>query len=204
MRRLELECNDPAFFQAVAAAVPVGYLALVRADGVPRAVALNFAIIGERIYFHGAQAGEKWDLARGGAPAGFTLVDEYSFIPSHFTAPDYACPATHFFKSVEVRGTCVSVDDPDEKAAALSALMAKYQPEGGYRPIDPQDPGYRRAVAGVGVFRLEPESWSGKSKFGRNEPARVRRRIIERLRERGGPRDAETADEIERTLEESL
>ena len=57
-----------------------------------------------------------------------------------------ACPATHYFKSVAVRGMCAPVED-------------------------------------------------------QNEPAHVRRRIIERLRERGAPRDLDTAREIERTLE---
>jgi hypothetical protein len=66
--------------------------------------------------------------------------------PGLFREVPGACLATHFFKSVEVRGMCAPVED-------------------------------------------------------RNEPAHVRRRIIERLRERGAPRDLDTAREIERTLE---
>jgi nitroimidazol reductase NimA-like FMN-containing flavoprotein (pyridoxamine 5'-phosphate oxidase superfamily) len=202
MRRDELSCDDPALFTEVAAAADVGCLALVTPSGWPRAVALNFCALGGRIYFHGALDGEKHAAADvpGGARAGFTMTVPYSMIPSTWSAPDHACPATHFFKSVEIKGRCVLVDDPAEKARALQALMDKYQPEGGFRPIDAADPRYAKALEGVGVFRIDPESWSGKVKFGQNEPERLRRRFVAELRRRAGPMDLETADEIERSL----
>ena len=125
----------------------------------------------------------------------------HSMIPSYWTAPGHACPATHFFKSVEIKGRCTLVDDAAEKAVALQALMDKYQPEGGFAPVDPAETRYAKALAGVGVFRIDPESWSGKVKFGQNEPARLRRRFVAELRKRGRPVDLLTADEIEKTLE---
>jgi predicted FMN-binding regulatory protein PaiB len=59
---------------------------------------------------------------------------------------------------------------------------------------------YRGALQKVGIFRVITETWTGKVKFGQNEPARLRRTFIEKLRERGAPVDLLTADEIERTL----
>lgn len=123
----------------------------------------------------------------------------YALIPSYWTAPKHACPATHFFKSVEIRGRCEFVDDPAEKAAGLQALMEKYQPEGGFEPIAADRRMYTKSLAGVGVFRVSG-TWTAKVKFGSNETAPVRRIWIEKLRERGAPRDLATADEIERTL----
>jgi nitroimidazol reductase NimA-like FMN-containing flavoprotein (pyridoxamine 5'-phosphate oxidase superfamily) len=200
MRRRELAADDPALFAEVARDCMVGYLTLVASGGAPRSVALNFAVLAGDIVFHGALAGEKHDLLCAAPAAGFTMVKEYSFIPSDWTAPESACPATHFFKSVEVRGRGEVIADDAVKAAALQALMEKYQPGGGYRPIAPDAPLYRGALRGVGVFRVRTESWTGKVKFGQNEPERLRRIFVARLRERGAPVDLATADEIEATL----
>jgi nitroimidazol reductase NimA-like FMN-containing flavoprotein (pyridoxamine 5'-phosphate oxidase superfamily) len=200
MRRRELADHDPALFAEVAARCAVGYLNLVTDEGYPRAVALNFAAVGETIYFHGALEGEKYELIRCAPRAGFTMVVPYAFIPSTWSAPSYACPATQFFKSVEIKGRCEEVTDPAEKARGLNALMEKQQPEGGFEPIDPETPPYTRALQQVGVFRVVAGSWTGKVKFGQNEPEKLRRIFVDRLRERGGPMDEETAREIEKTL----
>jgi len=200
VRRTELESADLELFHNLAATCEVGYLSLVTAAGYPRAIALNFAAVGTTIYFHGALEGEKFELAGQSPRAGFSIVRPYSFIPSFWSAPRYACPATHFFKSVEIKGVCSLVDDPAEKALGLGALMDKHQPEGRFDPLDPDIPIHAKALAGVGVFRVVPDSWTGKVKFGQNEPENLRRILVEKLRERGGPMDEETAREIEATL----
>jgi uncharacterized protein len=203
VRRGELESRDPALFAEVARDCAVGYLTLVTADGQPRSIALDFVALDGDIVFHGALSGKKFTLMQSGPRAGFTMVKEYSFIPSYWSAPDHACPATHFFKSVEVRGRAEVVDDPALKARALKSLMEKMQPEGGYVPLDPALPMYRGALQRVGIFRVVTETWTGKAKFGQNEPARLRRIFVEKLRERGAPVDLLTAAEIARTLPET-
>lgn len=200
MRRGELESRDPALFDEVARDCMVGYLTLVTAEGRPRSIALNFAALDRDIVFHGALSGEKFTLMQAGPRAGFTMVKEYSFIPSYWSAPEHACPATHFFKSVEISGHARVVDDPAYKARALQALMEKMQPEGAYVPLDHTLPMYRGALQKVGVFRVVNEEWTGKAKFGQNEPMRLRRTFIEKLRERGTTVDLATAVEIEKTL----
>jgi len=202
VRRSELESDDRALFAELADTCEVGFLSLVTASGYPRAIALNFAAIGETIYFHGALEGEKFELILATPRVGFTIVKAYSYIPSTWSAPRYACPATQFFKSIEIKGTCSVVDDPAEKGRGLGALMAKHQPEGGFDPIDPGVPVYAKALEGVGVFRVVPDSWTGKVKFGQNEPEKLRRIFVEKLRERGGIMDEETAREIEQGLPE--
>jgi len=200
MRRNELASTDEALFRALTAEVTVGYLGVVTATGVPRSIALNFVALGHDIYFHGALGGEKYELLLQNPLAGFTIVKEYSYIPSTWSAPRYACPATQFFKSLEIKGTCGLVGDPVEKASAMQALMQKHQPEGGYDVIDPAVPQYAKALAQVGVYRVRCESWTGKVKFGQNEPEKLRRIFVEKLRERSGPHDEATALEIEKSL----
>jgi len=200
MRRNELAIQDPAFFTEVASRCDVGYLALVTAEDHPRSIALNFGAVGETVYFHGALDGEKYELIKTSPRAGFTMVRVYSFIPSYWSAPRYACPATQFFKSVEIKGVCEEVTDLGEKARGLMALMEKQQPEGEYDPIDPAVAPYTKALENVGVFRIVPDSWTGKVKFGQNEPERLRRIFVEKLTERGGPMDDETVREIMETL----
>ncbi|MCP4570774.1 MAG: pyridoxamine 5'-phosphate oxidase family protein [bacterium] len=199
MRRHELGVQDDAFLAEVARGALVGHLALATPDG-PRAVALNFALADGAIWYHGAQAGEKFATVAHGAPVGFTMTMAYSLIPSSWSAPAHACPATHFFKSVEVRGSCAPVDDPVLKARGLQAIMEKYQPERNFTPISADLPMYKGALKSVGVFRVVIESWTGKRKFGQNEPEKLRRLWVEKLRERGTELDLATADEIARSL----
>lgn len=200
MRRSELESHDPALFEELARDCAVGALSLVTADGRPRSIALNFAALAGDIVFHGALSGEKFTLMTAGPRAGFTMVKEYSYLPSYWSAPEHACTATQFFKSVEIQGRAIVVDDPEYKARALQALMEKMQPEGHYTPWDHTLPMYRSALQNIGIFRLINETWTGKTKFGQDEPARLRRTFVEKLRERGAPVDLLTADEIERGL----
>lgn len=200
MRRSELASTEVALFHELTSEVMVGYLGIVAAGGVPRSIALNFAALGQDIYFHGALGGEKYDLLQNDRPAGFTIVKEYSYIPSHWSVPRYACPATQFFKSLEIKGTCGLVGDLAEKARALQAMMEKHQPGGAYDRIDHTEPQYTKALENVGVYRVRCASWTGKVKFGQNEPEKLRRIFVERLRERRGPTDEATALEIEKTL----
>ena len=84
MRRQELQNQDPALFREVAGC-EVGHLGLVTTGRVPRVVPLNFAAVGETIYFHGALDGEKWELLKDGAAVSFLMTVPYSLIPSHWT-----------------------------------------------------------------------------------------------------------------------
>ena len=202
MRRDKLASQDEELFSEIMDEVTVGYLGMLLPDGTPRSVGLNFAALGHDITFHGALAGEKFELLQHNPAAGFTVVKEYSYIPSNWSAPCYACPATQFFKSVEIRGRCGLVSGPQEKARALQALMEKYQPEGGYDKIDASVPQYAKALEMVGVYRLTTESWTGKIKFGQGEPLKLLRIYVEKLRERNLGMDEATAVEIENILDD--
>ncbi len=192
MRRSDFLHTDTKFFQQVALQCPVGHLVLITHDGYPRSIALNFVALDQAVYFHGALAGEKFELINSGGPVGFTMAWELSYIPSNWTGPDYACPATQLFKSVEIKGRCVVVSDLEEKALALQALMQKHQPEGHHRPILPDEKIYQKALQHTGVFRVDVESWTGKARLFQEKPQDFKDKVILKLEERGLPMDHDT------------
>lgn len=201
MRRSEYAGDTERIAEELLSTEKYGYLGIMTPDGYPRVVPVNFVADGTTIFFHGAGEGEKYDAVQANSRVTFTVDRPYSLIPSYWLAIDYACPATTFFKSVQINGTIRVLDDAYEKASALNLFMEKMQPEGGYKPIDADLKMYKAALRETQVFRIDATRVTAKSKFAQNKPERVRRDLIARLRERGEPIDLLTADEIALTLE---
>jgi nitroimidazol reductase NimA-like FMN-containing flavoprotein (pyridoxamine 5'-phosphate oxidase superfamily) len=121
------------------------------------------------IYFHGSKIGQKMeDLKHAADKVTFSVAKVYALIPSYFSDPKMACPATAFFKSVYIKGSASIVADLAEKAAALTAFMEKLQPEGGYDPISIEDKAYLSQLKGVSVVKIEIQEITAKFKFGQN------------------------------------
>jgi uncharacterized protein len=131
-----------------------------------------------------------------GRAAVVSAEEVIAHLPSYFTDPERACPATTLYRSVQIHGTVRAVEDPARKAAALEALMRRWQPEGSYRPIDPTTPMYRTAVAGVLVLEVTFGSVDGKEKLLQHRRPEEIRTIVARLRERNAPGDAAAIDAI--------
>lgn len=175
-----------------------GYLSFVRTDGSPGLVAVNFVRVGETLYFHGALEGEKMRSLEREPRVTFMVADAFSLIPSYFREPERACPATQYYKAVVVHGEARFVDDLDERATALQALMEKLQPEGGYRPITAKDPLYRKSVATTGVVAIPLKEMTAKFKFGQNLPKGKRASVAEQTLARDRGRDRETVEAMGR------
>ncbi|MDH4120677.1 MAG: pyridoxamine 5'-phosphate oxidase family protein [Deltaproteobacteria bacterium] len=200
MRRDEFETHGPQEIEALLTQAPIGQLGLALPQGGVRVVPVNFVYLEESIFFHGALDGEKFHAMAHGPRAAFSVDIPYALIPSHWMGRDYACPATQFFKSVHIQGKGGVVGNLDLAARVLNAIMRKYQPEGGYRPITLTDPLYKKALQEVAVYQLTVGSVSMKSKFGQNKSETLRRQLMARLAERNAPMDRETIVEIEKTL----
>ena len=194
MRRTDYEMSERVRMEQLLATATHGYLGTVRADGWPMVVPLNFVFADERIYFHGATEGEKMEAVARDDRVTFTVVEEFSLVPSHFRDPRYACPATQYYKAVMVRGRARVVEEAAEKARALQALMEKLQPEGGYVPITADEPLYRKSLRTTAVVAVEVEEMTGKFKFGQNLPASKREEVATRLEARGCPIDHATVE----------
>jgi len=195
MRRKEFEAEQPdcvRFLQEK----DDGVLTFAGEDGWPKAVPINYAYANGALYFHGSKKGEKMAGLANDPRAEFVAYEAHAFIPSYFSDPYLACPATVYFRSVRCRGEIVQVEDAAEKASALAALLGKMQPEGGHAPIDAEDPKYVSSLRGVAVLRMDLTEMTGKFKFGQNLSDEKRGKLALRLEERALPGDADTASRM--------
>ncbi len=200
MRREEYQSTNQTDLKMLFDTVLVGQLGIMTAEGYPRVVPVNFAAVDGIVYFHGAPEGEKQEVFLKKSKVTFSIYKEFAYIPSHWRSESYACPATQFYKSALTKGRGSIIEEPHEKASALTAIMQKHQPEGIYNPISPDDKMYRKAIEEVTIFCIRPEATSIKGVFGQTLTARVRKMIAGKLRERGGELDVATAIEIENSL----
>lgn len=124
----------------------------------------------------------------------FNVAEEYAILPSYFSDPFLACPATSYFKSVTVHGHAEKITDLGEKVIALSLFMKKLQLEGGYTPIEADNPLYEGRLKAVAVIRIVPEQITGKFKFGQNLEPHKHKKIQVMLKERRMGKDMETVE----------
>ncbi|MCB9651525.1 MAG: GNAT family N-acetyltransferase [Deltaproteobacteria bacterium] len=196
MRRPRLAL-DPADALALLGAASHVNLAWVGPDGRPGLRALHVAVLPgppPTVVFHGSEVGEKQALL--GRRVVLQAEEVLATIPSTFTDPERACPATTYYQSVQAEGVAEEVVAPEAKAAALEALMGRFQPQGGHVPIEAHHPLYAKAVAGVQVVAVPLTQLSGKANLGQAKPIEVRRAIIEGLWRRGLPRDPEVIERL--------
>jgi len=166
---------------------PFVRVATTDAGGRPVLRAVNAALLAEKLVFHGAPAGEKLEAI--GRECVVSAEEVVASIPSYFLDPERACPATTLYRSVQLHGRLEPIVDARDKAAALSALLAKHQPEGGFVPLDAEHPLYRRTLASLLVVGVSLERLDGKAKLGQNRTPDEQRGMVEALWRRGAVGD---------------
>lgn len=186
MRRT-LYRSDADTARALLARAPFVHLAGVDEEGGPVARTVHGVLVGDHVCFHGAPAGEK--LALVGRPVVLWAEEVVAEIPSYFIDPVRACPATTLYESAQVHGVLERIDDLDEKAAVLQALMTRFQPEGGHRPLTTPsgetDPMYAAAVKGILVVGVSLAQLEGKSKLAQNRTPDELVRLLDNMWQRG-------------------
>jgi hypothetical protein len=195
MRRKIFSNSDEELIDDILNRVSYGTLAMY--DGTPYAIPVNFSWFKKRIIFHGALKGRKAKILLESPEVAFTVVEEYSYIPSYFTPENSsACPATQFFKSVMLEGHANRITGRGEMAEALESLMQKHQPEKKY--VDWKHEMYDKSLEGVLVMEIIPTSISAKFKFGQNEKREKMEHTLKMLEDRGTDLDLETIKWIKR------
>lgn len=161
----------------------VGRIASIDNNGFPQIIPMNFVFVNDAIYMHSYPKGEKLDNISKNSKVGFEVDRELEFLPSYFSHPTNASQADTLYISVVIKGTAVLVSDDSEKTLALNSLMKKYQPEGGYDPIQDND----LVLDEVSVIKIIPELMKGKYKIGQQLNSDSRTILAQKIFEKNSP-----------------
>jgi hypothetical protein len=180
----------------------LGRLLTVDAAGLPHLGLYPFAYDGGAIEIHLNRSDEQFAHLEARARCAFELDEILATVPSYWVDPDSAVAATAYHRTVlfECEAAMIS-RDPAVLAAQQTRLLARYQPEGGFRAVTPQEPIYRGAFGVIAAIRLAIVGRRVKWKIGQNRPPEKRARVVAELRQRGRPRDARAADALQWTID---
>jgi len=157
-----------------------GRVASIDKDGYPQIIPMNFVFVNDVIYMHSHVKGEKLENIMRNNKVGFEVDKNLEFLPSYFFDPNDASLANTFYISVVIKGKCKLVDEKNEMTTALNSLMKKYQPEGGYQQIKPQDD----VLNHVAVIKVTPEIMTGKYSIGQDMKKEDRINLAKKIYER--------------------
>ena len=166
----------------------VGRFATIDINGFPQIIPMNFVFLNNSIYMHSHTKGEKINNIKENNKVGFEVDRELEFLPSYFEDPKNASLADTLYISVVIKGKASLVKDREEKTLALNGLMKKYQPEGGYDPIQST----MRVLDGVAVIKVIPDTLYGKYKIGQHMQAESRIDLAEKILKKNSPTAKET------------
>jgi uncharacterized protein len=181
----------------------VGRVASIDEQGYPQIIPMNFVYVKNQlidtqsdnkkigaIYMHSHPVGEKLENIKRNSKVGFEVDSYVCFLPSYYFHPTDASQADTLYISVVIKGNASNVQDIDEKARALNALMKKYQKEGGYESLSSN----MRSVREVTVLKVVPDQIRGKYKIGQHWIPRYRLKMARNIIKR------ETQDDARRIL----
>ncbi len=113
--------------------------------------------------------------------ASLVFTDFISTIPSYWIDPRYGGAATSYYKYAELKCRAEIVSDPQKMRPWLERLMQRFQPEGGYDPLDPKSEIYRVSFETIALVLFHRETIRTKWKLGQNRPPEIRAKVLEKL-----------------------
>jgi uncharacterized protein len=168
----------------------VGRVATIDEQGYPQIIPMNFVYVKNdlidtqsdnknigAVYMHSHPIGEKIENIKRNSKVGFEVDSYVCFLPSYYFHPTDASQADTLYISVVIKGNAAIVQDPDEKANALNALMKKYQKEGGYESLSSN----MGSVREVTVLKVVPDQIRGKYKIGQHWIPRYRLKMARNI-----------------------
>ena len=179
----------------------MGRLVTGGADGTPHIGLYPFAYDGAAIEIHLVRRDEQMEDLRVRPRCLFEVDEVLGVIPSYWVDPENAVMATAYHRTVIFDCEATISEDAAALAAQQTRLLGRYQPEGGFRPVTPDDPLYRGAIAHIAAVRLDVRARRPKFKLAQNRPLDTRAKIVEELRKRGRPNDRRAADALQWTID---
>jgi len=177
----------------------VGRVASIDEQGYPQIIPMNFVYVKNdmidtlssnknigAVYMHSHPFGEKIENIKRNSKVGFEVDSYVCFLPSYYFHPTDASQADTLYVSVVIKGNASIVQDKDEKANALNALMKKYQKEGGYESLSSN----MVSVREVSVLKVVPDRSRGKYKIGQHRIPRYRLKMARNIIQREGENNA--------------
>jgi uncharacterized protein len=180
----------------------LGRLVTVAADGAPHIGLYPFTYDGAAFEIHLVRSDEQIADLRARPRCMFEVDEVLATIPSYWVDPENAIMATAYHRTVMFDCEATVSGDAAELAAQQMRLLARYQPEGGFRPVTAEDPMYRGAIHHIAAVRLDVRSRRAKFKLAQNRPPEVRAKIAAALRTRGRPNDERAAEALHWTIDQ--
>jgi len=144
----------------------MGRLVTVSAEGQPHIGLYPFVTVGDAVELHLVKGDSQVADIRHSPKVVFEVDEVLQFMPSYLEHPESAQYADHFYRTVVMEGEAQISNEPESVAEHLNRLVARYQPEGRYRPVTAADPMYTPGVARLVMIRIEPARVWGKFKLG--------------------------------------
>jgi uncharacterized protein len=176
----------------------VGRVASIDEQGYPQIIPMNFVYVKNdmidtlssnnnigAVYMHSHPFGEKIENIKRNSKVGFEVDSHVCFLPSYYFHPTDASQADTLYVSIVIKGNASIVQNKDEKAEALNALMKKYQKEGGYESLSSN----MATVREVTVLKVVPDQIRGKYKIGQHWIPRYRLKMARNIIQREGVND---------------
>jgi len=149
MRRAEREIVDPAALAEILREARVLFLAL-RDHPAPYVLPVCFAYEPGILYIHSAMAGTKIDLIAAHPLVGFSACTELAVV-----AGSSACDYTSRARSVTGTGRASIIEDPEQRARGLDAIMRHYATvPAGTQPLYRPGPLARTCVIAIHIDLL--------------------------------------------------
>ncbi len=181
--------------------IELGRLVTVAADGTLHIGLYPFVARDGTVEIHLNGADEQVVDLRSNARCLFEVDDALAVIPSYWIHPENAVMATAYHRTVVLECQATIDADPQAIADQQGRLMARYQPEGGFRTVGANDSMYASMLARLVAVTLDVQRVRAKFKLAQNRTEEVRATVAQRLRDRGRMLDVRAAAALESTIE---
>jgi predicted FMN-binding regulatory protein PaiB len=192
--------TDPAQVEAFVRDQRHGTLVATSPDSFPSVSILPFVKTDDVIELHCVQADPTFEALRRNPRVTFFVSDYLTWTPHDFVDHRDAGRATLHFRAVAYECEATWSTEPGDVAAALSRLLAAYEPGGTYESLRDGE-FYGSRLRRLAALRLQVRATRAKFKVGPAVPDARKREVVRRISARGLPEDARAAEVIEATLE---
>src|SRR3954467_10083983 len=146
----------------------LGRLVSVSADGQPHIGLYPFLFLGDRIEIHLHRNDEQTQDLAGQRRCSFELDEVLGSVPSHWVHATNAMFATAYHRTVIFECDAAVSEDHAVLGAQQQRLMARYQPDGGFKPVSAEHAMYRGPFNQIAALTLTVRERKVKWKLAQN------------------------------------